>query len=69
MKTKKPKTFTAEVQFANQRREFVHNATRAVELDGYVRVDVRHARNGLIPAITVEHWYGPGARLLATHHD
>lgn len=68
MKAETPATFTAEVQYADQRREFVHNATRVVELDGYVRVDVRHARNGEIPAFTAEHWYA-GARLLATHHD
>lgn len=61
-----PSTFTAELQNAD-RREFVHNATRAVEIDGYVRVNVRHERNGDIPAFTAEHWYGPGARLLATH--
>lgn len=61
-------TFTAEIQHSDQRREFVRNAKSAVEVNGYVRVDVRHEENGDIPAFTAEHWFGPGASLVAKYN-
>lgn len=61
-------TFTAEIQQADGRRAFIHNACAVVAVPGYLRVDVRHdAQPDLgVPAFTAEHWF-TGAVHLGNH--